>query len=166
INETNEEACLKVINDSSQSQYLFLPEGEILIGIKNSNYIIIKDQEINKKQAKINYIIIKDQEINKKQAKIKNYQEKLISSAYEIAEKARSSVETYPFIFKEKKLPSITLSIGTPGMNSSLSGKQKIWSQSNNNMENEQISIRMLHVTVTQSQQNPEKELADQGSRT
>ncbi|KAF0370205.1 kinase-like protein [Gigaspora margarita] len=53
INEANEEACLKVINDSSQNQYLFLPEGEILIGRKNSNYIIIKDQEINKKHAKI-----------------------------------------------------------------------------------------------------------------
>ncbi|KAF0465727.1 GGDEF domain-containing protein [Gigaspora margarita] len=50
---TEAEACLKIIEGSPRNQYLFLPEGEILLGRKNSNYIFIKDQEINKKHAKI-----------------------------------------------------------------------------------------------------------------
>ncbi|CAG8509992.1 13233_t:CDS:2, partial [Cetraspora pellucida] len=53
-----EEACLKIIEGSPRNQYLFLPEGEILLGRKCS-----KDTDI----------VIKDQEIKKKHAKIKNY---------------------------------------------------------------------------------------------
>ncbi|KAF0488995.1 kinase-like protein [Gigaspora margarita] len=48
-----EKACLEVMKGSSQKRYLFLPEGEILMGRKNSNDIVIKDQEIDKKHAKI-----------------------------------------------------------------------------------------------------------------
>ncbi|KAF0465721.1 interferon-induced very large GTPase 1-like [Gigaspora margarita] len=50
---TKEEACLKIIEGSPRNQYLFLPEGEILVGRNYSNHIVIKDQEINKKHAKI-----------------------------------------------------------------------------------------------------------------
>ncbi|CAG8519441.1 444_t:CDS:2, partial [Racocetra fulgida] len=41
-----------------------------------------------------------------------------IESADEVAKEIQSAVETNPFIFKEKKLPPITLSIGVSGVNS------------------------------------------------
>ncbi|KAF0488994.1 kinase-like protein [Gigaspora margarita] len=50
---TKAEACLKIIEGTPRNQYLFLPEGEILVGRKKTNYIVIKDQELNKKHAKI-----------------------------------------------------------------------------------------------------------------
>ncbi|RIB20799.1 kinase-like domain-containing protein [Gigaspora rosea] len=53
-NKSHEKACLKVIKGSSENeQYLFIPEGEIFIGRKNSNDIVIKDHEIDKRHAKI-----------------------------------------------------------------------------------------------------------------
>ncbi|CAG8499443.1 16586_t:CDS:2, partial [Cetraspora pellucida] len=51
---TKEEACLKIIEGSPRNHYLFLPEGVIFVGRKDSNDIVIKDQEIKKKHAKIN----------------------------------------------------------------------------------------------------------------
>ncbi|CAG8588849.1 45855_t:CDS:2, partial [Gigaspora margarita] len=50
---TKEEACLRIIEGSPRNQYLFLPEGEIIVGRKDSNYIVIKDQRIDEVHAKI-----------------------------------------------------------------------------------------------------------------
>ncbi|CAG8536656.1 22870_t:CDS:2 [Cetraspora pellucida] len=50
---TKKEACFKIIEGSPKNQYLFIPEGEILLGRKDSNYIVIKDSKIDKNHAKI-----------------------------------------------------------------------------------------------------------------
>ncbi|CAG8608206.1 5796_t:CDS:2, partial [Cetraspora pellucida] len=239
---TKEEACLKIIEGSPKNQYIFLPEGEILLGRKDSNYIVIKDSKIDKNHAKIkNYqgkvdiigigskseILVNGKQLEfrtlynlKKNDLIKmgsstfqylpigefknsidpllqiynttylwksletgfknsqnsslsllfcdldhfgkinkNYGHEVgdyvlielskfiqnkylrdkdifsrysgekftillintnIKLAYKIAKEIRSSIETYPFIFKGKRLPSITLSIGVSEVNSSV----------------------------------------------
>ncbi|KAF0465730.1 kinase-like protein [Gigaspora margarita] len=50
---SQKKACLKIIEGSSQSNGIFLREGEMLIGRKSSNDIVIKDHEVDKEHASI-----------------------------------------------------------------------------------------------------------------
>ncbi|CAG8523508.1 5638_t:CDS:2 [Dentiscutata heterogama] len=91
--------------------------------------------------------------------------------AHEIAEEIRSSVETYPFIFNEENLPSITLSIGVSGMNSSVNSCKDLLNHAveacktakeygRNRVviwENEQISINIDDSTVQFLYESAEK---------
>ncbi|CAG8652136.1 278_t:CDS:2, partial [Gigaspora rosea] len=52
-NASKEDACLTVIQGSSQNKYFFLPLGDTSIGRSNSNDIIIKDQKIAREHARI-----------------------------------------------------------------------------------------------------------------
>ncbi|CAG8794698.1 2250_t:CDS:2, partial [Gigaspora rosea] len=82
-----------------------------------------------------------------------------VESAYEIANEIRCFVETYPFIFEEKKLPSITLNIGISEVNSSVKSSKDLLNHAKEACkrakeygrnqiviwENDQISIRFLN---------------------
>ncbi|RIB20796.1 hypothetical protein C2G38_2079900 [Gigaspora rosea] len=83
-----------------------------------------------------------------------------VESAYEIANEIRCFVETYPFIFEEKKLPSITLNIGISEVNSSVKSSKDLLNHAKEACkrakeygrnqiviwENDQISIQKVYL--------------------